>query len=228
VRNATVAEIKQRAWAQVAEGGASAVSLRAIARQMGMTSSALYRYFDSHEQLLRELVTDGFASLADTLEAAESENEDRPATAAERFTHVTRAHRRWALEHQTEYALIFGTSMRELKHQGDLNMREQHRRGVAVLFRVMLAGLAAGELDPNRLPALRPELEAKLTDWRSELELPFSPEALAGCLFAWTQLHGSLGIELFGHLPPVLMPGEELFDQNMRSVLLALGCKDAH
>ena len=54
-RAATVAEIKHHAWAQVAEGGALAVSLRAVARSMGMTSSALYRYFESREQLVNVL-----------------------------------------------------------------------------------------------------------------------------------------------------------------------------
>src|ERR1700756_3222700 len=73
LRQTTVAEIKALAWQQIAEAGAPSLSLRAIARDMGMTSSALYRYFPSREVLLTALIKDGFASLADALEAAEAE-----------------------------------------------------------------------------------------------------------------------------------------------------------
>jgi AcrR family transcriptional regulator len=224
LRNATVAEIKRLAWAQVAEGGALGVSLRAIARDMGMTSSALYRYFDSHEQLLLELVSDGFASLADALENEESAMAPEVGP-AQRWMQVARVHRRWALDHATEYALVFGSTIQ----RGDANpaLKARHRRGVAVLFRVMVAGLASGEFRPDaNLPPLRPALEAQLAEWQSDLGFELPPAALAGCLFAWTQLHGAVSLELFGQLPNVLVPADELFDQQMRAVLRGFGCTD--
>jgi AcrR family transcriptional regulator len=216
-----VDEIKRLAWAQVAEGGSLAVSLRGIAREMGMTSSALYRYFASHEQLRADLVRDGFASLADTLEEAESE---MPADLGilDRWLHVAGAHRRWALDHSAEYALIFGTPMAGGKWTGVA--KDEHNRGVAVLFRVMLAALASGELDPADVPPLTAPLRAQLAEWQVELGLPLAPEALAGCLFVWTQLHGAVSLELFGQLPGILLPADELFDQHMRAALVVLGC----
>jgi AcrR family transcriptional regulator len=221
VRNATVAEIKQLAWAQVAAGGALAVSLRAIARDMGMTSSAIYRYFASLDQLLEELVSDGFASLGDALEAAEA-GMDAALGAGERWMQVARAHRRWALDHATEYALIFGRPIPsdELKAAA----KQQHDRSVAVLFRVMIAGIDRGSLDPAILPALSAPLQKQLGEWQHKLGLPLDVRALAGCLFAWSHLHGAVQLELFGQLPPALVPADELFDQHMRATLQALGC----
>lgn len=221
VRLTTIAEIKQLAWAQIAEGGAEAVSLRAISRSMGMTSSAIYRYFDSQEQLLIALICDGFASLADDLEAAEAAVPEG-AGPGQQFLLVTGAHRRWALEHPTEYALMYGRPLCAPKIDG--RIKTEHDRGVAVLFRVMVAGLAAGAIDPTRMPPLSAELRRRFEDWRDEQGLPLSAEALSACMFAWAQMHGAISLELFAQLPDFLIPADDLFDQQMRAVLAGLGC----
>src|SRR6266851_7983869 len=70
VRAATTQEIKQTARRLLVSQGSEAVSLRAIARAMGMTAPALYRYFDSHEELIRHVVADIFTELADELHVA--------------------------------------------------------------------------------------------------------------------------------------------------------------
>jgi AcrR family transcriptional regulator len=64
------AEVKERAWAQIAEAGASALSLNAIARQMGMSGPALYRYFAGRDELITALIRDAYRSLADAFHAA--------------------------------------------------------------------------------------------------------------------------------------------------------------
>ncbi|HUJ67417.1 MAG TPA: TetR/AcrR family transcriptional regulator [Acidimicrobiales bacterium] len=227
VRNATLAEIKALAWAQIAESGAAALSLRAIARAMGMTSSALYRYFTSREQLLSALAQDGFASLADHLEAVEPEPEETEASGSgsDRFMRVVRAYRRWALDHPTEYALTFGSPVPGLEcHVPEV--KAEMERGVAVLLRVMIAGLRAGLIQPPPLAGPdEPALRAKLALWGSTVDEELSPEALGACMFAWTQLHGAISVELFGHMPPDLMPADELFEYQMREVLRTIGCQ---
>jgi len=220
LRQSTVAEIKARAWRQVADGGATSVSLRAIARDMGMTSSALYRYFDSREQLVEELVADGYASLADTLEsaiAAEGWEHDPLG----RFFHVVHTYRAWALAHSTEYGLVFGTSI----CGPDVNERvlQEHHRGVQVLFQVMIDGIATGCVDPRRIGPLTAVLDAQLQRWQQELGLPLESEALAACLYVYAQLHGTISIELFQGLPDALMPAEQLFEFQMRTIMTTLG-----
>jgi hypothetical protein len=98
------------------------------------------------------------------------------------------------------------------------------KRGVSVLFRCMIAGLARGELDPKAMEStVTPALRRRLEQWRAELGFDIPPVALAGCLFAWTHLHGAVSLELFGHLPEQFQSTDELFDQQMRQVLLVLG-----
>ena len=227
VRNATLTEIKALAWAQIAESGAAAMSLRAIARDMGMTSSALYRYFTGREQLLSALAQDGFASLADHLEAAEAEPDGREPDGAggDRFMRVVRAYRRWALDHPTEYALTFGSPVPGLEcHVPEV--KAEMERGVAVLLRVMIAGLRAGRIQPPPLAgADEPALRAKLALWGSTVDDELSPESLGACMFAWAQLHGAISVELFGHMPPELMPADELFEYQMQEVLRTIGCQ---
>lgn len=220
MRAVTVAEIKEHAWAQVAEGGALAVSLRAIARNMGMTSSALYRYFESHEQLLSELIADGYESLADSLEAAEAA---MPAGTdpSDQFLAVARVYRTWALDHATQYALIFGTPMCD--PVDNPRVKEEHWRGVNVLFRAMIRGILSGALDPSRMPKPSAGLRKQLQRWQARIASPLSAEALAGCMFIWSALHGAISLEIFEQMPDPLLPAADLFDQQMRAALLLLG-----
>jgi AcrR family transcriptional regulator len=217
LRQATLAEIKLLAWQQIAESGAAALSLRAVAREMGMTSSALYRYCPSREALLTALVRDGFSSLADALEAAEAELAVREL--GERFIRIARAYRAWSLAHPSEYALIFGTPVPGFEvHEPDV--KDELMRGVNVLFRCMIGGIQRGVIHPPPLQGPgAAKLRAKLRAWGAHEAGGLPPAALAGCLFAWTQLHGAISLELFGHMPPEVLPADELFEQQMRTVL---------
>ena len=221
MRAATLSEIKQHAWAQVAAGGALSISLRGIAREMGMTSSALYRYFDSQEQLISELVADGYESLAEALETAESAVPE-DVDAGEHFMCLARAYRAWALEHASEYALVFGSPLC-LPHD-DARVKGEHWRGINVLFRSMIKGILSGDLDPSRLPPPSPALRRQFQDWQTEMASSLSPEALSACMFIWSLLHGAISLELFDQVPPFLLPADDLFEQQMRAALVLLGC----
>jgi len=222
LRQATLAEIKTLAWAQIAEAGAPALSLRAIARAMGMTSSALYRYFPSREVLLTELARDGFASLADALEVAEAKA-GLVAALGDRFLMVVRAYRSWSFGHPSEYALMFGTPVPGVEVYGP-EAKAEMIRGVNVLFRVMIEGVQSSGLNPPPLEGPGAiKLRAKFRRWRAHQGEELPPAALAACLFAWTQLHGAITLELFGHFPHELVPADDLFDHQMRQILTTLG-----
>jgi AcrR family transcriptional regulator len=97
------------------KGGPAGISLRAIARQLGMTPSAVHYYFAGREALLDALIVDGWDSLAIALQARYGQT--RPLPAHERWIAVTRAHRAWALEHSSEYLLLYGhTGLRVIPH----------------------------------------------------------------------------------------------------------------
>jgi AcrR family transcriptional regulator len=95
------AEIRERAWEQIAAAGASALSLNAIARQMGMSGPALYRYCAGRDELITDLVREAYRSLAATFRAA-SESGAGPAALA----HALRG---WALNDPQRYFLVYGT-----------------------------------------------------------------------------------------------------------------------
>jgi AcrR family transcriptional regulator len=107
VRAATVQEIKDVARRQLVGDGPSAVSLRAIAREMGMTAPALYRYFPSFDHLVQSLVSDLSTELCSAVEAARELAPTDDASA--RLLAVCRAFRSWSVTHPAEFGLIFGT-----------------------------------------------------------------------------------------------------------------------
>ena len=100
-------EIKQVALAQLASGGASALSLRAVAREMGMASSALFRYFRNRDALLTALIIDSYSSFAQAVETAEARVHQK--TIQDRWSAICHGVRNWAIAHPHEYALIFGS-----------------------------------------------------------------------------------------------------------------------
>ncbi len=106
LRARTTAEIKETALRLLAEGGPDAISLRAIAREMGMSGSAVYGYFATRDALLRELINDVYASVLDRVEAA------RDAVPADdtggRIAAWGLALREWALANPTGFRLIYG------------------------------------------------------------------------------------------------------------------------
>jgi hypothetical protein len=173
---------------------------------------------------LTALITDGFASLADALEAIEAEVAV-VTDGGERFIRIVRAYRAWALAHPSEYALIFGTPVPGLEVE-DPASKVELVRGVNVLFRCMIDAVQRGVIQPPPLQGPGAgRLRSRLRAWGMDEAPGLPPAALAGCLFAWTQLHGAISLELFGHMPEVLLPADDLFEQQMRQVLAAMGAQ---
>ncbi|CAO5171745.1 Transcriptional regulator [Frankia sp. AiPs1] len=218
LRQATLLEIKRAAHAQLAEVGPAALSLRGVARTVGLAPSALYRYVASREALLAELTADAFASLADALEVAfDSADPDRH---LDRWIAVARAHRRWALDNAIEYTLVFGPRA-DSTPPGDELVAMEMGRSVAVLFRCMSEAIGAGLVDASRTDAsLTPAARYRLKAWARDHNVAIGAAEMAVCLAAWTQLHGFLTLEVFGHFPPALDDPEDLFDRQMAEIFL--------
>jgi AcrR family transcriptional regulator len=218
VRRATVEEIKAVARAQMAAEGTAAVTLRAIARELGMTASALYRYFGSRDELVTALVVDAYDSLADAMEAAvEAVATDRH---ADRVRAAFGAFRAWALQHPTEFALIFGSPIPG--YQAPEATRPAGLRYTDLLVRLLGDAYAAGALDPGRVQVqVPPALERQLLGFRRVAELP--APLLAFGLSAWVRLHGLVTLEVFGHLRPAIGDGAALFEQELEAIVAQAG-----
>ena len=222
-RQETIDDIKDTARSQLADAGPAGISMRAIARHLAMTASAVHYYFPSRQALIDALVVDGFTSLAETLGTTYEEAAQRPP--GERWLAVCRAHRAWALDHQAEYLLLYGHDGACAVKQRNLQVDRAFSRVVNVLFSIMRAAVAAGEIDAERIEAATPApLRRQLATWRDENggvgDLPDG--ALAACMITYAQLHGAITLELLGHVPPPLADYSALFDLEMVHAYAAL------
>ncbi|MEU6377052.1 TetR/AcrR family transcriptional regulator [Streptomyces sp. NPDC046909] len=198
------AAIKDAARRQLAADGAAKLSLRAVARELGMVSSALYRYFPSRDDLLTALIIDAYNSLGESAEAAHAKAEG--AGPVRRWTTVCEAVRTWALAHPHEYALIYGSPVPGYSAP-DTTVPAAARVGLLLIGIVRDAhhGPGLGELP---LPAeLRPEAERLAADLAPDLP----PETAMALVTAWAQLFGLVGFELFGQFNRVVEDREPFF-----------------
>ena len=210
------AEITDLARAQLATVGAAGLSLRAVARELGMASSAMYRYFPSRDDLLTRLILDGY----DAVGAAAEEADDPTAAPAERWLAVCRAVRRWALAHPHEYALLYGSPVPGYQAPPD-TVPAAIRVGV-VLGRVLgdaaRAGLlpdAAGETTGTITPAVAEVLGGD--------HPALDDRVRSRGLLAWSALFGVVSFELFGHFTGSVADRDAFFDDAVRDLAGLLG-----
>ncbi|MGR6974361.1 TetR/AcrR family transcriptional regulator [Streptomyces cynarae] len=196
-RMEVTAAIKDEARRQLAAGGAAALSLRAVARELGMVSSALYRYFPSRDDLLTALIIDAYDSLGEAAEAADAQAGG--AAPAQRWVAVCEAVRAWALAHPHEYALIYGSPVPGYSAP-QATIPAASRVGVLLMGIVRDAYRQRG-VARTPVPA---ELEPEARRMAGELAPDLPPEAVTALVAAWAQLYGLVGFELFGQFNNVV------------------------
>ncbi|WP_055533186.1 TetR/AcrR family transcriptional regulator [Streptomyces graminilatus] len=196
--------IKDEARRQLAEEGAAKLSLRAVARELGMVSSALYRYFPSRDDLLTALIIDAYDSAGEAAETAHATAANT--TPLRRWVAVCEAVRVWALDHPHEYALIYGSPVPGYKAP-DTTVRAASRVGLLLTGIVRDAHRTVG-VARTPIPAeLRPEAE-RLT---AALDPELPPEVTMALVAAWAQVYGLVGFELFGQFNRVVEDRETFF-----------------
>lgn len=177
-------EVKRHAWAQIAGAGVTTLSLNAIAKEMGMSGPALYRYFAGRDELITELIRDAYRSLADTVRAAFEAGTTVVALAA--------VIREWALSDPHRYLLIYGTPVPGY-HAPD---------EITAISNEIMAVLLEVCADPAEQP--QTPFEVLLTmdrGWASTL--PASSPTVHRALSFWTRVQGVLSLELAGHFAPM-------------------------
>ncbi|MET7900773.1 TetR/AcrR family transcriptional regulator [Streptomyces sp. NPDC005355] len=224
-RTEVTAAIKEEARRQLADQGAAKLSLRAVARELGMASSALYRYFPSRDELLTALIVDAYDAIGAAAEQALART-DPGGDPVERWTAVCRALRAWALAHPHEYALIYGSPVPGYAAPQD-TIAPASRVGLA-LISVARDAHATGAL---RVPEEADLPEAVRDDARNiadavGADLPAAdlPAAVfAPLVAAWAQLFGLISFELFGQFTKVVEAREEFFGQAAAALARAAG-----
>ena len=202
-------EIKEEARRQLAASGAGGLSLRAVARELGMVSSALYRYYPSRDDLLTALIIDAYNALGTAAEDAIAVGEAGPAR--DRWTAASHAVRDWALANPHEYALIYGSPVPGYRApEATIGPAARVPLAFVGLLREALArgelGGAGGALPPAG--ALAEQADA-LSAALAQPAMP--PDVLVRAVIAWTQLFGMVSFELFGQFVGSFEPADALF-----------------
>ncbi|MFG2508022.1 TetR/AcrR family transcriptional regulator [Streptomyces rubiginosohelvolus] len=216
------AAIKDEARKQLAEEGAQKLSLRAVARELGMVSSALYRYFPSRDDLLTALIVDAFDAIGAAAEQAVAEQAAGEVPPARRWVAVSCAVREWALAHPHEYALIYGSPVPGYIAPMD-TVGPAARVGL-VLIDIVRGAYRAGDLT---LPPLAEGLRADAERMAADFAEGVPPESVAALVAAWAQLFGLISFELFGQFNRVVEEREALFRQTAGELARSVGLRDA-
>jgi AcrR family transcriptional regulator len=224
VRAATVTEIKETARGILISEGPDGLSLRAIAREMGMTAPALYRYFPSREDLVVALIADLYDELTATIEAARDDQD--PGDAPLQLPAASRAFRGWARANQREFGLLFGSPSPgiDVRHDDDENPANQAAERFGQVFgdlvgRIYLAAPFPIPADDEIDPALREELRTWCAAFPVELPLG-AAQVFLSC---WIRLYGMVAMEVFGHLSFALPDAEPMFEVELRDLAAKLG-----
>jgi AcrR family transcriptional regulator len=233
VRAATTEEIIQTARRLLVASGSEAMSLRAIAREMGMTAPGLYRYFDSHEELLSHVCASIFTELGtdirQAIEAAAAPQYPGDDPHAARLTvkmiAACREFRRWSLSHQAEFGLLFGVPLPGLD-DGRYSIAEECALAFAGIFLALFLELwntlpfpvpADGEIDPA--------LHLQLGRYRDALGTGLPAGAVLVFLRCWTVLYGAVAMEVFGHMRFALEDPAPMFELTLSDLAGMVGLR---
>ncbi len=207
LREAALEEIKTIARRQMSEQGPAAISLRAIATEMGIAAPSLYNYYKSRDELVTALILDTFEAQAQVLEAA---NQSRPIEDyAGRFVAACQAYREWNLAHPTDFALIVGKPIPGYNVPTELTTPVA-RRSLAVFVEIFQGAWQAGKLKiPPEYAEVPDLLHQQLAEFCRMQPFELDGPVLQLVLTAWAHLLGLLIIEVYGHYQPILAnPGE--------------------
>jgi AcrR family transcriptional regulator len=233
LRAATTDEIIATARRLLVAAGPEGVSLRAIARDMGMTAPGLYRYFGSYEELIRHVCASIFTELRADIDRAIKAAGPMPADAPDSVTvkltrmmvAACREFRRWALNHQGEFALLFGVPLPGLD-DGRYDIADECALAFAGTFFALFGELwskapfpvpAAGQIDPG--------LRDQLIRYREVLGADLPVGAVLTFLRCWTLLYGAVAMEVFGHMRFALADPAPMFEITLSDLAALIGLR---
>lgn len=205
-RAENISAIKNLARLQIAEKGANNLSLREIAREMNLASSALYRYFESRDQLLTELIIDAYDQLGEVVEEADATCSRHNLLG--RWSAMAHAIRNWSLSHPADYGLIFGTPVPGYTAP-DATV-EPGRRYTNALMKLLNDAHEAGLHTSLTLPSTR-GITTEYKRVQSHLGVKIPHDLLLAGLTAWAALFGAISFEIFGHVDAIFTRPETHF-----------------
>lgn len=221
LRDATCDEIKTIARQQMAEEGTAALSLRSIARRMGVTAPALYRYYADRDALITALIADAYNDLANTLEQA---RDRAPAgNHAQRIYDTALAYRRWALDQPTDYILIFGNPIPGFHAPMETTLPAARRTLNVFLDLIQAAWQSGVGTPPAEYTDLLPQFRDRITGGPEFFAHDMPHPAIEFVMVLWSQWHGMISLELFNHAQPLIAEPGELYRFQIVALLQRMG-----
>ena len=204
----------ETAWKQIAEEGASALSLRAIARELKITAPAIYNYFPDRDALVTALIIDAYTSFGDwQLEARDSVPAD---DLIGRLKAIGLAYRTWARTYPQRYQLIFGTPIPGYEAPME-KVFPSSARSISALFSVVEGIRAVGKLNVDSVPEITDEYRAQYEMWKKHF-VEVQPVSLFTAMIIWARVHGIVSLEIPGNLCPFGEKGDALYLFELDSV----------
>jgi AcrR family transcriptional regulator len=221
-RAATIAEIKQTALDLMREQGTTDIRFTDIARVMGMTPPALYRYYADRNELLTDLITDAYDHLGEAILTAREQLD--PDDIAGRWLAAASAYRRWAGSEPQRFALILGLPVPGYSAPQEGPTTQAAKAAMGQLAELFVSAAVSGRLRPPLVTQVSGVVAACASEKHPELDGIVPPESFQAMLHAWAALHGFTSLETYGHLD-WLDPDarEELFLSHVRMVAVAAG-----
>lgn len=222
-REQTLGDITRIGRRHLGEVGAAALSLRAVARELGVVSSAVYRYVANRDDLLTLLVVDAYSELGDEVDAAVAA---AGPVAVDRFVALARAVRSWAVREPSRYALLYGSPVPGYVAPGE-RTTAQGTRVITLLALIMDDAWRAGDLarGDGHAPS---ELAGDYRAIRDEFSIAAPDGMIAATVQAWSALFGAVSFEVFGQYGAgTFADVDALYDYTVERLAAQLGLRTA-
>ena len=221
LHQATRKEIIETACQQLAADGNSGLSMRAVARQMGMTAPALYRYFKSRDDLVAALIEAAYNSLGVSLASAVAGCST--CDYAGQALALARGYRTWALTHAHDFALTLDPLPRA-GSPATAGIVHAIQSNVDQIVDIAANALAAGRLQPAPVYVQPPgDLQAELNAWERSRGQVVPTQALHMAVVIWSRIRGLVSLELRGNIQPLIGDPEVLFETELYELLERVG-----
>jgi len=207
--------VKETAWKQIADTGAATLSLRSIARELGITAPAIYNYYSDRDALVTALIVDAYTSLGESQQAAI--DAFPVADNRSRLSALGLAYREWAITYPQRYLLIFGTPIPNYVAPVDVTMPAA-ACAIIPLINTLQALQSSGQLRIERLSPMTPKLHDMMQSWKNnggnaDIEVLFMTTVI------WSRVHGMVMLEIGHHTPPSLFDPGEIFRREVNNIL---------
>ena len=206
--------IKETAWKQIAEYGAPALSLRAIARELNISAPAIYNYFSDRDALVTALIIDAYTSFGDS--QIEARDAVPASNVSKRMKAIGIAYRTWAHTYPQRYQLIFGTPIPGYEAPV-MEVLPSAARSLSALVSVVEQLRTSGKLNVKSFPQVKSEYKISFEMWKmhgGDVDLLSLPVAMV----IWSRVHGIVSLEIAGNLPPFGTSGDDLYLYEMNSI----------